>query len=159
MQIQDGIHNTIHQRIQRAQIETRYQTRKELDSIGHGSTGERVEISSGGRELARLQETLRQEADRLPEIRQERVAEVQARISSGYYSRPEVVGELAETLTASPMARVAAREVQVPGGPSPEGYRPELMREVGEKLRSGFYTEEEVMGYVADRLGSIYGIQ
>lgn len=159
MQIQNGIHHTIHERIQRAQIETRYQTQKQLDSIGDGGADERIEISSGGREMARLQETLRQEAANLPEVREERVAQAQARIASGYYSRPEVVDSLADSLTSSPMARVAAREVQVPDTPAPEGYRPELMREVGEKLRSGFYSDDEVMGFVADRLKNIYGIQ
>lgn len=159
MQIQDGSGNTIHQRIQRAQIETRYQTQKQLDSIGHKSLDERVEISSGGRELARLQDTLRQEAARLPDVRAERVAQAEARISSGYYSSPEVVERMAETLTSSPMARVAAREVRLPAEPVPAGYRPELMQEVGAKLKSGFYSDEEVMGFVADRLSNIYGIQ
>ncbi|MCA9782247.1 MAG: flagellar biosynthesis anti-sigma factor FlgM [Calditrichaeota bacterium] len=159
MQIQDGASNTIQQRIQRAQIETRYQNSKQLDSIGNSHQGEQVEISSTARDLGRLMGSLREEAARLPDVRPEKIAEAQARISSDWYSRPEVLDALGDSLSSSPMARVAAREVGQQAPADPTGYRPELMQEVSDKLRSGFYSDSEVMGFVADRLSDIYGIQ
>lgn len=158
MDIQSGSPSQVGQALRRADIETRYQTTRQLERAGQAGSGEdRLEISSGGRELARLRASLLQEASTLPEIREERVAQARERVAAGFYEREEIVANISERLLNESALKVgsAASPSAVPDA----SYRTELMNEVGTKIQSGFYSDNDVMSFVADRLMDIYQIK
>jgi hypothetical protein len=158
MDIQSSSSSQVGQALRRAAIETRYQTTRELERVGvAGVTEDRLEISNGGLELSRLRGSLVEQAASLPEIRQDRVAQAQERVAAGFYDREEIVAQISDRmLQDSPLSGVKPdSSTAVPDA----SYRQELMREVGSKIQSGFYTDNDVMGFVADRLMDIYQIK
>jgi len=152
----DGV-NQAGQVLRRAAIEARYQSTREQAHTADAAGGEdRLEISAGGREAARLRQVLAAEAAGLPEVREERVAAVRERIASGFYMREDVVGQISDRLMADARLRPAGAD---PTGNPDTAYREGLMREVDEKIHSGFYSDSEVMQFVADKLLNIYQIE
>jgi hypothetical protein len=85
------------------------------------------------------------------------VAQAQERVAAGFYDREEIVAQISDRmLQDSPLSGVKPdSSTAVPDA----SYRQELMREVGSKIQSGFYTDNDVMGFVADRLMDIYQIK
>lgn len=157
MSMSTGSVNQLGQVIRRAAIEARYQTTRELERVTSGLEGEdRLEISAGARELEGLRSRLLDQAMAMPEVRQDRVAQARARMAEGFYQREDLVSEVAHRLMADQdLAKVEDRPATPASQP---GYREDLMREVDAKIQSGFYTDGEVMNFVADRLLSIYDI-
>jgi hypothetical protein len=157
MSMSTGSVNQLGQVMRRAAIEARYQTTRELDRVTAGLEGEdRLEISQGARELEGLRGRLLEQAMAMPDVRQDRVAQVRARVAEGYYQREDLVSEVANRLMADKaLAQVDDSQATPPSDPA---YREDLMREVDAKIHSGFYTDGEVMNFVADRLLSIYEI-
>ncbi len=155
MEIQSST-TRVGQALQRAAIETRYQTTRQLEQLERPAlAGDQVELSRGGLEAARLRQRLLEEAGRLPEVREDRVALARERVSSGFYEAEGIVDHISRHLEEGPLRQVAAS-----GNSSmpPETYRTELMQEVSAKIESGFYSDQDVMSFVADRLLDIYDI-
>ncbi|MFA7329863.1 MAG: flagellar biosynthesis anti-sigma factor FlgM [Candidatus Delongbacteria bacterium] len=158
MEIQSGSLSQVGQALRRAAIETRYQTTRQLEQAGGAAAQEdRLEISSSGLELSRLRSSLQTQAAQLPEIREERVALARQRVAAGFYDREEIVAQISDRMMEdSSLGETAATgNGTVPAAP----YRDELMREVETKIHSGFYTDNDVMSFVADRLMDIYQIK
>lgn len=155
MEIQSST-TRVGQALQRAAIETRYQATRQLEQIDHPAlAGDQVELSRGGLELARLRQRLLEEAGRLPDVREERVALARERVMSGFYEAEGIVEHISRHLEQGPL-RQATAPVEAPM--PPETYRMELMQEVATKIESGFYSDQDVMRFVADRLLDIYDI-
>lgn len=153
--IQSGNFDPVGRALQRVQLEKRFESTKRLERIAGGEDSVRL---AGGGETERLKGLLLSDAAALPEVRAERIAEVKARIAAGYYDREDVVEKIGERFLGSPEGQQAldgaARET-LPA----EGVRADLMREVQDKLKAGFYTDGEVMNFVADRLLDIYKVE
>jgi len=156
MSMSTGSVNQLGQVVMRAAIEARYQATRELERVTAGLGGEdRLEISAGARERESLRTRLQEQAMGLPEVRQDRVAQVRARMAEGFYQREDFVNEMANRLMAD---GALAPDAAAPAEDATPSYRDELMRDVNTKIQSGFYTDGEVMNFVADRLMSIYQI-
>jgi hypothetical protein len=153
--IQPGGLDPLARVLQRAQLEQRFESSRQLERIALPAE-DRVLLADG--ERARLHGLLLESAAALPEVRAERIAQVRARIEAGYYNREEVVERTGEKFLASPEGRQAldgATRASLPA----ETERADLMDAVREKLRGGFYTDGEVMAFVADRLLDMYKIE
>ncbi len=159
MQIRESGQLNAYRNIQRAQIENDFQRSQTAQGLDKQGIEEKVQFSGSGLQRARLVSTLRQEAASLPDLREEKLAEVRERMALGHYDGPAFSDELAGKLEESgliDLARQAARSEAV--GPNPENYRPDLMQDVDQKLDAGFYTGEQVMDFVAERLIDLYRI-
>lgn len=156
MGISTGSVNNLGQVMRRADIEARYQSTRELARVTTGlDSVDRLEISPAARDLEALRTRLQTQAMALPEVREDRVAQVRARMAEGYYQREDLVTDMANRLMAEAELRPTE---QAPAASTQPAYREELMREVNDKIQSGFYTDGQVMNFVADRLMSIYNI-
>jgi hypothetical protein len=144
------------QALQRAAIETRYQATRQLEQAVRPALGaDQVELSRGGLELSRLRQRLLDEAAQLPEVREDRVALARERVASGFYGAEGIVDQISRRLEEGPVRQAAdAGDAAMP----PDDYRTELMKEVSAKIESGFYSDQDVMSFVADRLLDIYNI-
>jgi len=154
--ISSGSLDPLGRALQRVQLERRYETGRQLERLAAEPRGE-DSVRIGGDDRTRLQELLLDSAAGLPDVRQERVAEVRGRIEAGYYNREDVVDKIGERFLASPEGRQAVEGATRAALPA-DAERADLMREVRDKLKAGFYTDNEVMGFVADRLLDLYQI-
>lgn len=154
--IPSGNLDSIGRVLQRVQLERRYESNRQLERIAVDPQGDRVTLGRSG-DAARLQSLLLEDAAALPDVREERVAEVKALVAAGYYDQEDVVEKIGERFLASPEGQQAldgaARET-LPG----DAERADLMRDVQNKLKAGFYTDGEVMNFVADRLLDLYKV-
>ncbi len=158
MQIRESGPSGVYRNIQRAGTENDYQRRQQSQGIDKHGIEEKVLISGQGMERARLLSSLRNEAALLPELREEKLAGVQEKIAGGFYNSSAFSEELAELLSDSPMVGIVRSEQGAALVPQPMDYRPALMDEVGDKLNAGFYKDNEVMDFVAERLIDLYRI-
>lgn len=62
------------------------------------SNVDKVEISKEVQELQKTLSNLKSEIDKVPDIRQEKVDNVTARIKSGYYDEKEVITKVADSV-------------------------------------------------------------
>ena len=118
---------------------------------------EEISISESARELSRLHAQLLAQAADLPEVREDRVEQARARVASGFYSQENVVEKISERIVEE-----AVPEQSSTGEVSSEArleYRSDLMQEVAERVRTGYYSDDEVMAFVADRLLDIHDIR
>ncbi len=158
MQIDQGSTNRINQELRRAELEHRFLVNRRFRQIAQEPATDRVMISDEARALGRLHKSLMQQLSNLSDLREDQVALARERIAAGYYSREDIVDQIGEKLTNSAAAHSAVRGDS--GVETPElAYRGELMSDVNEKIEAGFYSDDEVMAYVADRLLDIYGIK
>jgi hypothetical protein len=144
--------------LRRAAIETRYQATRPLERAAAAASAEdRLEISEGGREASRLRALLLARARGMDGLREGLVAQARQRVASGFYDAEGVVGQISDRM----LSQTTLGSLQA-GGPADEAagteYRSELMREVGDKIQGGFYSDQDVMRFVADRLLDIYQI-
>lgn len=155
MEIGSTSNDQIRLSLQKSTIETRYQTERQLERIVQPDRQDRVEISGSAIERSRLQSVLLQRMEAMPDVREDKVALARERMATGFYERGDVVSKLGDRMLESGTLRVE------PEGASelPEtSYRKELMGEVNAKMQGGFYSDNDVMSFVADRLLQIYGI-
>ncbi|MDP2361218.1 MAG: flagellar biosynthesis anti-sigma factor FlgM [bacterium] len=157
MDISTGQTSQLGQALRRAAIEARYQSVRDLGRAAESALAgeDRVEISRDGRDLGRLRGVLMDAAAALPDVREEILAQVRDRMATGYYDREVVVDRISDRLLEQGSLRAASAGAV---GTPEEDYRQDLMREVNDKIQSGFYTDGEVMKFVADRLMNIYQI-
>ncbi len=156
MEIHSGSADQIRRSVQRVAIENRYQTERTLNRIVKPDVeADQFSISKSGLERSRLHASLMDKLAALPETRDDRIAEVKARIAEGFYRREAIVSEMADKM----MNETALTNEKTSGAELPSAnYRNDLMHEVGEKMKDGFYSDNDVMNFVADRLLQIYGI-
>jgi hypothetical protein len=158
MEISSNSTTQLGQVISRAAIESRYQTARQLDRAAGGRAGEdRLEISTDGRDLARLRGVLLEGVAALPDVREERVAQASARVAAGFYDREDIVAQISDRLLQQSSLPEAVRAGDSAAVPDAD-YRGDLMQEVNDKIQSGFYSDQEVMRFVADRLMNIYQV-
>lgn len=160
---QSGSPAQIGQALRRAAIEARYQSARPLERAAVAAAAEdRLEISPGGRDLARLRGVLLERAQALPEVREERLAQVRQRVAAGFYDGEDIVAQISDRMVKQSALGelVPGGDAAAPGTPTPDpAYRGDLMRQVNDKIQSGFYSDQDVMRFVADRLMDIYQIQ
>lgn len=70
---------------------------RKVESSNRSSTGDSVSISKAGRSASEV-DKVKPMVQAQPAVREDRVAEVKARIQSGYYNTPEFQDQLAEKL-------------------------------------------------------------
>ena len=119
-----------------------------------GRTADRLQVSEKGLQLQKLSETLQQELQLLPEVRQERVDAARARVQSGFFSDEQFNLKLAGKMLENSDLKQA---LNLTGDDVPQtDYRDKLMNDVKNRLNSGFYSADSVMDFVADRLLAVY---
>ncbi len=63
--------------------------------------GDKVEISTEARELQKTLSTLKAEIKKMPDVREEKIKDVNARIEAGFYDRDAVTKEVARSIKNS----------------------------------------------------------
>lgn len=63
--------------------------------------GDKVEISTEARELQRTLSTLKTEINKIPDVREQKIKDVKARIEGGIYDRDAVTKEVARLIKES----------------------------------------------------------
>ncbi len=119
--------------------------------------GEQVSISESARELSRLHSALMAAASEIPDVREDLVEQAKARVASGYYNQESVVDKISERITEE---AVQAQDSNAQASEEARAdYRNDLMAEVSERVKNGYYSDDEVMAFVADRLLDIHNIR
>jgi hypothetical protein len=139
------------QELQKARIEQR----PDLPRFNPaGRSADQLQVSERGRNLQKLSETLQQQMQTLPEVRQERVDAARARVQSGFFNDGQFNLKLAGKMLENSDLKQA---LNLTGDDVPQtDYRDKLMNDVKGKLESGFYSADAVMDFVADRLLAVY---
>lgn len=85
---------------QRTQENNAKRTRENRNSETASTTdaGDRVELSNGAQETRELESRLQNEVRNLPDVREDRVAEVRQRIASGEYNNESVRRVIADRI-------------------------------------------------------------
>ncbi len=137
--------------LQKARIEQRPDTARFSPA---SPAADRLQVSERGRHLQQLSETLQQQLQTLPDVRQDRVDAARARVQSGFFNDGQFNLKLAGKMLENSDLKQA---LNLSGDDVPEtDYRDKLMNDVKGKLDSGFYSADAVMDFVADRLLAVY---
>lgn len=153
MKVQGTDSVAITREIQKARIEDNFRLGSRLNAMSQNAE-DQLNVSSEGRDMQILTDKLANQTLQLPEVREDRLADVQAKLASGFYQSDEFDASLAERLMEDPDL---SQVLDIPNLALPStDYREDLMQDVQGKINDSFYSDNEVMDYVAERLMSIY---
>jgi flagellar biosynthesis anti-sigma factor FlgM len=121
------------------------------------SSSDVVQISDRARTLKSQQEATATALKETPDVRQARVEQVKARVSEGYYDRPEVRQAVADSiLNSGVMKEVVSEKKQANAAKSAMARTPDVredkVAQAKQRVASGFYDTEEVRKKAADGL-------
>ena len=112
---------------------------------------DRVEISSKGQDSISQKESIARyvrEIKQLPVSDTQDIGKIQQRIESGFYSKPEVLNNIAESLITSFKSTSAVKD-NTAGKKSSSDKRLDRIRE---KIQSGDYSSDKVLNTIMDEL-------
>ena len=112
---------------------------------------DRVEISSKGQDSISQKESIARyvrEIKQLPISDTQDLGKIQQRIESGFYSKPEVLNNIAESLITSFKSTSAVKD-NTAGKKSSSDKRLDRIRE---KIQSGDYSSDKVLNTIMDEL-------
>ncbi|MDK9700649.1 MAG: hypothetical protein OEM52_10945 [bacterium] len=88
--------------------------------------------------------------DALPAVRNDRVSEVEQRLTSGYYDNPEIFDAIAGKLTSDPIVTSAINDLAEFSAPAPTQAADSTM--ISNRLASKYYEQSQVTEVISERL-------
>ena len=141
--------------LRRLELEQRFELRQRVDAFTQPDKPDRIELGAKG-ETEALKAMLLEKLEGREDLRGDKIAAVRERIAAGYYQQEFVVEQMADKILGQSV------ESNVQGAQKADvrepAYRQALMQDVQSKIESGFYSDGEVMGFVADRLLQIHDV-
>ncbi len=155
MKIESNLLNQLSPELRRLELEQRFELRQRAEALGQAENTDRLELGGNG-SIDSMKAMLLENLSQADDLRGDKIALAKERIASGFYSEGSVVNEMADKMMeqSAILDQKQAQEV----AQSEPAYRQALMSDVQEKIESGFYTDHDVMGFVADRLLQIHDV-
>ena len=153
MKVQGTDASAMIREIQKARIEDNFRLNSRLQSLGQKAE-DQLNVSTDAKKMHALTEHLNGVADRMPDVRDDRIADVRKKLDTGFYKDEQFTGQLADRMMNDPELRQVL-DMHAGNLPSTD-YREDLMNDVAGKIQDSFYSDSQVMDFVAERLISIY---
>ncbi len=147
-----GIENE--ERIRRVKSEKSQRTqdsKKSKDPSGSFNRKDRVEISSKGQDSVSQKENVARyvrEIKQLPVSDSQDFVKIQQRIESGFYSKPEVLNNIAESLLSSFKSTSAVKNNTA----GKKSLSDEKLDRIREKIQKGDYESDTILNAITDEL-------
>jgi hypothetical protein len=155
MNIAADLRTQLSQELRRLELDQRFELKQRVDALIQTDKPDRVELGTPG-SIDTLQAMLLEKLEAPSDLREDKIAQARERIAQGFYQEEAVVEKMAERVLNQ--SAIVDSKNSLENTQTEAAYRQTLVKDVQTKIDSGFYSDNEVMGFVAERLLQIHDV-